>query len=75
MARIRCKYIGCKFLDDGICIATTIELDPDEGCLTFSLPDDPLDDDDWDEDELDGYEVWDDDDDSLNNPVYGDDDF
>ena len=48
MARIRCKYIGCAFLDNGICSATTIELDPDEGCLTYSQLGDPFDDDDWD---------------------------
>jgi hypothetical protein len=74
MARIRCKYIGCTFLDDGICIATTIELDPDEGCLTFAQLGDPFDDDDWDDDELDGYEEWDDDD-SLNDPVHDGDDY
>jgi len=74
MARIRCKYIGCTFLDDGICIASTIELDPDEGCLIFAQLGDPFDDDDWDDDELDGYEEWDDDD-SLNDPVSDDDDY
>jgi len=64
MARIRCNYIGCKFLDDGICSATTIELDPDEGCLTFSQLGDPSEDDEWtDEDDLEGYEEWDEDDD------------
>ena len=72
MARIRCKYIGCTFLDDGICIATTIVLDPDEGCLTFSQLGDPLDDD-WDDDDMDGYQEWDDDD-SLNNSLYDEDD-
>ena len=63
MARIRCNYIGCTFLDDGICSATTIELDPDEGCHTFSQLGDPFDDDWSDEDDLDGYEEWDDEDD------------
>lgn len=36
MARIRCHYLDCAFLDDGFCSAALIELDPDEGCLTFS---------------------------------------
>jgi hypothetical protein len=75
MARIRCKYIGCTFLDDGICCATIIELDPDEGCLTFSQLGDPFEDDDWnDDDDLDGYDEWDDDDD-FSNALYDDDDF
>jgi hypothetical protein len=75
MARIRCKYIGCTLLDNGICSATTVELDPDEGCLTFSVITDPFEDDDWDdEDDMDGYEEWDDDDD-LNNAIYEDNDF
>lgn len=63
MARIRCKYLDCTFLEDGICSATTIELDPDEGCLTYSLLVDPFEEEDWDEDEdLDGYDEWEDDD-------------
>jgi hypothetical protein len=63
MARIRCKYIGCTFLDEGLCSAPTVELDPDEGCLTFTQVGDPFEDDeDWDGDDLDGYEEWDDDD-------------
>ena len=75
MARIVCKYISCTFLDDGICSATTIELDPDEGCLTFSHLNDPFEDDDWDdEDDLDGYDEWDDDDD-YDGTLYEDDDF
>ncbi len=76
MARIRCKYRGCTFLDDGICTATTVNLDPDEGCLTFTLLADPFDDDDeeW-EDDLDGYEEWDDeDDDRLSEPLFDDED-
>jgi len=72
MARIRCKYIGCAFLDGGICSATAIELDPDEGCLTYSQLGDPFDEDDWNEDEyMDGYEEWDSDD--FNNGLFDED--
>jgi hypothetical protein len=31
MARIRCHYIDCVFLDEGYCSAAQIELDPDTG--------------------------------------------
>jgi hypothetical protein len=34
--RIRCHYIDCVFLDEGYCAAAAVELDPDEGCLTFA---------------------------------------
>ena len=74
MARIRCKYIDCTFLDAGICSAIAIELDPDEGCLTFSQLGDPFDDDEWDdEEEMDGFDEWDDDD--FSNSLYDEDDF
>jgi hypothetical protein len=36
MARIRCHYADCVFLDDGYCSAAAIELDPDTGCATYS---------------------------------------
>jgi len=77
MARIRCKYIGCSYLDQGLCSASLIDLDPDEGCLTFTPIGDPFDDDedDWEEDELDGYEEWDDeDDDDFVGSLYDDED-
>lgn len=41
MPRIRCFYEDCIHLENGLCGATLIELDPDDGCLTFS--DDPAD--------------------------------
>ena len=73
MARIRCKYIDCTFLEDGICSAVSIELDPDEGCLTYSHLGDPFDDDDWEDDEdLDGYDEWDD---EEEDDILYDDDF
>ena len=36
MPRIRCKYVDCVFLDQGYCSAAVAEIDPDEGCLTFT---------------------------------------
>lgn len=50
MPRIRCHYIDCVFLDDAYCGAAAIELDPDEGCMTYSRAND-LDDEDWEDDE------------------------
>ena len=35
MARIRCKYLECEFLDDNYCSAALVELDSNRGCLTF----------------------------------------
>ncbi len=76
MARIRCKYLDCTFLDGGICSATAIELDPDEGCLTFAQIGDSYEDEEWEtDDDLDGYAEWDsDDDDDLSDLLYDDDD-
>ena len=63
MPRIRCFYLGCGFLDDGYCSAASVEIDPDEGCLTFtSTPE--IADDDWiDETEIDDWEDFEADDD------------
>ncbi|MDA1330410.1 MAG: hypothetical protein DWG76_05550 [Chloroflexi bacterium] len=36
MPRIRCHYVDCVFLDQGYCAAAAAELDPEEGCLTYS---------------------------------------
>lgn len=36
MPRIRCHYIDCVFLDEGYCAAAAVELDPEEGCITYS---------------------------------------
>ncbi|TAK10877.1 MAG: hypothetical protein EPO32_13810 [Anaerolineae bacterium] len=41
MPRIKCFYEDCIHLENGLCGAALIELDPDDGCLTFS--DDPAD--------------------------------
>jgi hypothetical protein len=34
--RIRCRYSNCIHLDDGFCSTHRIELDPEEGCLSFT---------------------------------------
>lgn len=36
MPKIRCRYTDCGFLDEGICSAALVELDPDKGCLTYA---------------------------------------
>ena len=55
MPRIRCRYLGCVYLDDGYCSAPLIDLDPDEGCHTYTQSRDPFEDE-WDDDE--GYDDW-----------------
>ena len=53
MPRIRCHYIDCVFLDEGYCAAAAVELDPEEGCLTYSASGEVSADDPWEEkDEL-----------------------
>ena len=74
MPRIRCRYIGCIHLDNGMCSTAIVELDPEEGCRTFTMLEDPFDDDwDEDEDELEGYTDWEDDDDDFRYDI--DDDY
>lgn len=41
MPRIRCFYEDCVFITKGYCGTPSIELDPEDGCLTYS--DDPAD--------------------------------
>ena len=36
MPRIRCRYIDCIFIEEGLCGAEAVEIDPDEGCLTYT---------------------------------------
>ncbi len=54
MPRIVCRYIDCVYLENGVCGADSILLDPDEGCLTYSSVTDLEVEDEW-EDELDGF--------------------
>ncbi len=75
MARIRCHYIDCVFLDDGYCSAAAIELDPDTGCATYTPSeeskkedwDEEEEADEWDEDEAEDEEEesWDEDEDEF----------
>ena len=75
MARIRCHYVDCVFLDDGYCSAAAIEIDPDTGCATFTPSEEAVDKeleeedelDEWEEDDLDDEEEdsWDEDEDEI----------
>lgn len=63
MPRIRCRYVDCVFLEDGFCGAAAVEVDPDEGCLTYSHIEDVSAEETWDEEEMD--EIWEDEDEEL----------
>lgn len=63
MPRIRCRYVDCVFLEDGFCGAAAVEVDPDEGCLTYSHIEDVAADETWDEEEMD--EIWEDEEEEL----------
>jgi len=65
MPRIRCHYMDCIFIDEGYCSAAAVEIDPDTGCATYSPSEDSIDEDDWEEEELDGWETDSEDDDEL----------
>jgi hypothetical protein len=70
MPQIRCSYIDCMYLEDGYCTSSGINLDPDDGCLTYTSIDDiPIDEDDWEDEEIEG--VWDD---TEDGDLYIDDD-
>ena len=51
MPRIKCHYVDCVFIDEGICSAAAVEFDPDEGCKTYSPAEGTSEEDDWDEEE------------------------
>ena len=63
MPRIHCRYVDCVFLEDGFCGANSVNLDPDEGCLTYRRIGDVSEDEDWEEEEFE--EFWEEEDDSL----------
>ena len=76
MARIRCHYADCIFLDDGYCSAAAIELDPDTGCATYVPNEEAAKKEEWDEEEEadewedeeledDEEETWDDEEDEF----------
>ena len=56
MPRIRCLYVNCVYLDDGFCSAPSVEVDPDEGCRTFTQASDLIEVSEWADDD---YEDWD----------------
>ncbi len=51
MPRIRCHYQDCAFLDDGYCSAAAVEIDPDNGCKTYSPSAEASQEDEWDDEE------------------------
>ena len=67
MARIRCHYTDCVFVDEGFCSAAAIEIDPDTGCATYSPTDEAAAKDEWDEEEeeLDEWEEEEEEEDDL----------
>ena len=56
MPRIRCHYLDCVFLDDGFCGTSTVDIDPDEGCITYTQLDEVTVDMDLEEEDLE--EIW-----------------
>ncbi len=76
MARIRCHYVNCVFLDEGYCSAAAVEIDPDTGCATFTESEEAAKDEwdeeeetdeEWDEEDLEDEEEesWDEDEDEI----------
>ncbi len=63
MPRIRCEYIDCVYLEDGYCGTSAIELDPDQGCLTYAQVGDIPEDEEWEDEDLE--EFWDEDEEDL----------
>lgn len=51
MPRIRCHYVDCVFLDEGYCAAAAVELDDEEGCLTYAAAGEVSADDAWEDNE------------------------
>jgi len=56
MARIRCHYSDCSFLDEGFCSAAQVEIDPDTGCNTFSPNTETAANDEWEDEEEEEWE-------------------
>lgn len=71
MPRIKCHYVDCVFIDEGVCSAAAVEIDPDEGCKTYSPADEAAVGDGLDED--DESEEWDDDDGDDDDDDWADD--
>lgn len=56
MPRIRCHYLDCAFLDEGYCSAGMVEINPDQGCLTYSPTSEDVPEDDWEDTEEEEWE-------------------
>ncbi len=75
MPRVRCYYTDCVFLDENYCSAVRIEINPDEGCLTYkvAVPDVEEweeeewleDDEEWEDEEWEDEDLWLDDEDLI----------
>lgn len=63
MPRIRCHYLDCIHLEERYCGAARIEIDPEDGCLTYSHFEEVGVAEEWEEDELE--ELLEEDDESL----------
>lgn len=63
MPRIRCHYIDCVFLEEGYCGAAAVELDPVDGCLTYTRSDEEPATEEWVAGELE--ELWEDEDEEI----------
>ena len=65
MPRIRCRYIDCIFIEEGLCGAEAVEIDPDEGCLTYTELNDIslVEDEEWEEEDLE--EGWEEENDDI----------
>lgn len=72
MAQIRCHYVDCVFLEEGYCSSVSIELDPIDGCLTYTqaeISEEP----EWEGEPLVG-QLWDDDEEDEDLALYEEDD-
>ena len=51
MPRIKCHYMDCVFLDEGLCSAAAVEIDSDTGCATYSPTDGAAEEEEWEAEE------------------------
>jgi len=49
MVKIICRAIDCIYWEDNLCSAEEITYDPEEGCMTYEVIDDILDEEDWED--------------------------
>jgi hypothetical protein len=71
MPRIKCHYVDCVFIDEGLCSAAAVEIDPDTGCGTYSPSEekaadwDEEEEEEWDEEEEEEDDLWDEEEDEF----------